>query len=54
MKILQKLRSKMYQNARILGDVNAAISGRPDKIAKRYLRKKSGRGFGRILRGILK
>ncbi len=54
MKIINKTRRRMYRSARILGDINAIASGRPDKIVKRYLRKKSGRGFGRILRGILK
>lgn len=53
-KIINKTRSRMYRTARILGDVNAIISGRPDKIVKRYMRKKSGRGFGKIIRSIFR
>ena len=50
MKSLNKTRQKLYNSARILGDINAVFSGRPDKILKRVLRKKSGRRFGKIIK----
>lgn len=37
-----KTRSMLYKTAKILGDVSA-VSGGPDKIMKRIVRKKAGK-----------
>lgn len=48
---IPKVRSKLYKSARILGDVQAVMSG---KVGKRILRriagKVTGRGLGRMFK----
>jgi len=43
MSTLRKVRGSLYRGARILGDVNALISGNPRKIVKRVANKLIGR-----------
>ena len=44
-----KLRGSLYRAARLLGDVSAVTSGRPDRIAKRLVNKFIGRKLVRRL-----
>ena len=44
-----KLRGSLYRVARLLGDVSAVTSGRPDRIAKRLVNKLIGRKLVRRL-----
>jgi hypothetical protein len=52
---INKLRQRLYNTARILGDVNAVVSlfeGRPDKLLRRLTNKVIGRKL--LRRGILR
>jgi hypothetical protein len=52
---INKLRQRLYNTARILGDVNAVVSlfeGRPDKLLRRLTNKVVGRKL--LRRGILR
>ena len=40
---IAKIRSKLYKTARILGDIQAISSGRPNKMVRRVLRKRVGK-----------
>ena len=46
--ILTQLRKDAYGLGRLLGDVSAVSSGKPDKIAKRAGNKVLGRLFGKL------
>ncbi|HQI93287.1 MAG: hypothetical protein KBE50_06175 [Fervidobacterium sp.] len=46
---ISKIRSAMYQSAKILGDVEAVSKG-PKAVGKRVKRRLFGKFFGRILR----
>ena len=47
---LRKLRRQLYRDARIVGDVEAAASGKPSKVAKRVVRRRVYRAEGTITR----
>ncbi len=47
-KSIRKLRSKLYKGGRILGDVNAILSG-PTHVVKRKARRTMGGWLGRII-----
>lgn len=40
---LRKVRRSMYRGARVLGDVDAVLSGSPKRVVKRYGNKAIGR-----------
>ncbi len=47
-KSIRKLRSKLYKGGRILGDINAVLSG-PGHMVKRKARRTMGGWLGRII-----
>lgn len=51
---IQKTRGVLYKLARVLGDVSAASSGDPGRMAKRVGRravgKKTGRAIGKLFK----
>lgn len=51
---INKLRSKMYFGAKILGDVQAVLSPRKGAIERRIGRRILGKVFGRIIGKIVK
>ncbi len=51
---VNKTRGFLYQFARLLGDVNAVSSGKPDKMARRVGRRTAGKATGRAMRKIFK
>ncbi|RJQ32057.1 MAG: hypothetical protein C4589_00970 [Peptococcaceae bacterium] len=46
---INKTRSVLYGAAKLLGDIQAVASGRPDKIARRIGRRAAGKITGRML-----
>lgn len=46
---ISKIRSAMYQSAKILGDIEAVSKG-PKAVEKRVKRRLFGKFFGRIMR----
>lgn len=50
---INKTRGLLYALARLLGDVNAAKRG-PKAVGKRAVRKAAGRGFGKVMRRLLR
>lgn len=51
---IAKVRSNAYRFTRLLGDVQAASSGRPTRIVKRAARKAVGRKYGSIVGRLLR
>jgi len=47
---ISALRGALYGLARLLGDVQAASSGDPARIARRVARRAAGRAVGRLFR----
>jgi len=51
LKMIRFLRSRMYRNAKILGDVQAVMTGQiGNRVGRRVAGKYSGRGMGRMFR----
>lgn len=46
---VNKTRSVLYGAAKLLGDIQALASGRPDKVARRIGRRTAGKITGRVL-----
>jgi hypothetical protein len=51
---MSKARSFLYRLARVLGDVEAVSSGKPERVVKRIARKAAYRSTGRLLRKLFK
>ncbi|NSW77217.1 MAG: hypothetical protein HPY68_10700 [Candidatus Atribacteria bacterium] len=47
--VLRETRTKLYQSARVMGDIEALARG-PEAVAKRVVRRIVGRAFGRAMR----
>ena len=52
--LINKIRSILYTSAKVLGDVNAVASGRPDKIIKRIGRRLAGKQTSKILNKVFR
>jgi hypothetical protein len=52
-KAIRRTRRAAYRGASILGDVDAALSGDPGKMAKRVVRKRAWRAWSSIMRKLL-
>jgi hypothetical protein len=51
---MSKARSFLYRLARVLGDVEAVSSGKPERVVKRVVRKAVHRSTGKLLRKLFK
>jgi hypothetical protein len=51
---ISKTRGILYKLAKLLGDLSAASSGRPDKITKRAARRITGKQTGKIFRKLFR
>ncbi len=51
---IHKTRGILYKLAKLLGDLSAASSGRPGKIAKRISRRVTGKQTGKLFRKIFR
>jgi len=49
--MMNKTRHALYNGTRILGDVNAVMSGNPGRIGVRIGRRLAGRAFARLAGG---
>lgn len=51
---INKTRGILYKLAKFLGDLSAASSGRPGKMAKRITRRATGKETGKLFRKLFK
>ncbi len=51
---IHRIRGFLYKLAKLLGDITALSSGRPDKITKRAARRITGKQTGKLFRKIFK
>jgi hypothetical protein len=51
---IHKTRGILYKLAKLLGDLSAASSEKPGKMAKRISRRITGKATGRVFRKIFK
>jgi len=51
---INKTRGLLYRLAKLLGDISAVSSGKPDKVTKRVTRRMTGKATGRLFRKLFK
>ncbi len=51
---INKPRGLLYRLAKLLGDLSALKSGKPEKVTKRITRRITGKATGRVFRKLLR
>jgi hypothetical protein len=51
---INKTRGILYKLAKLLGDISAVSSNKPDKVTKRITRRMTGKATGRVFSKIFK
>jgi len=52
--MINKTRGILYKLAKLLGDISAIGSGKPDKTIKRITRRITGKATGKLFRKLIK